>query len=116
MIKLFRNIRKKLLEQGKTTNYLKYAIGEIILVVIGILIALQLNNWKESNTERSLEKEYIVSLIEDIKKDSQNFDIAIKLNQNRIKNLDSLALLCFNYTKEHDAEIFLQIYGWTTTS
>ena len=106
MIKLFRNIRQNLLNEGKTSKYFKYAIGEIILVVIGILIALQLNSWKESNTERSLEKEYIVSLIEDIKKDSQNFDIAIMLNQNRIKNLDSLALLCFNYTKEHDAEIF----------
>ncbi|HEX9827658.1 MAG TPA: hypothetical protein VGA80_13745 [Flavobacteriaceae bacterium] len=39
MIKLFRNIRKKRLNQGKTTGYLKYAIGEIVLVVIGILIA-----------------------------------------------------------------------------
>jgi hypothetical protein len=45
MIKLFRNIRQKLLSEGKTTNYLKYAIGEIVLVVIGILIALQVNNW-----------------------------------------------------------------------
>ncbi|PKP13035.1 MAG: hypothetical protein CVU08_07500 [Bacteroidetes bacterium HGW-Bacteroidetes-3] len=49
MIKLFRNIRKKLVEQGKTANYLKYAIGEIVLVVIGILIALQINNWNEKN-------------------------------------------------------------------
>lgn len=91
MIKLFRNIRQSLLNEGKTSKYLKYALGEIVLVVIGILIALQLNTWKEANTERLLEKGYIVSLIEDIKKDSQNFDIAIKLNQNRIKNLDSLA-------------------------
>jgi len=49
MIKFFRNIRKKLLAEGKTTNYLKYAVGEIVLVVIGILIALQINNW---NSER----------------------------------------------------------------
>ena len=47
MIKIFRNIRKKLIEQVKTANYIKYAIGEIILVVIGILIALQINNWKK---------------------------------------------------------------------
>lgn len=39
MIKIFRNIRKNLLKEGKTTKYFKYAIGEIILVVIGILIA-----------------------------------------------------------------------------
>jgi hypothetical protein len=47
MIKLFRNIRQNLLAEGKTTNYLKYAVGEIILVVIGILIALSINNWNE---------------------------------------------------------------------
>ena len=47
MIKFFRNIRKNLLNEGKTFNYFKYAIGEIVLVVIGILIALQINNWNE---------------------------------------------------------------------
>ena len=45
MIKLFRNIRKNLSNQGKTGKYFKYAIGEIVLVVIGILIAVQINNW-----------------------------------------------------------------------
>tara|TARA_R110001592_G_scaffold173671_2_gene412382 strand:- start:255 stop:413 length:159 start_codon:yes stop_codon:yes gene_type:complete len=51
MTKLFRNIRNNCLNEGNNTKYLKYAIGEIVLVVIGILIALQLNNWKESNAE-----------------------------------------------------------------
>ncbi|WP_411767081.1 DUF6090 family protein [Winogradskyella sp. A3E31] len=50
MIKFFRNIRKNLLMQDKTSKYFKYAIGEIILVVIGILIALQINNWNENQT------------------------------------------------------------------
>ncbi|MBO0341043.1 hypothetical protein J0654_05270 [Muricauda lutimaris] len=48
MIKFFRNIRKSLLNEGKTGKYLKYALGEILLVVIGILIALQINNWNEN--------------------------------------------------------------------
>jgi len=51
MIKFFRNIRQKLITENQTviknTNYFKYAIGEIVLVVIGILIALQINNWNE---------------------------------------------------------------------
>ena len=48
MIKFFRHIRKNLLMENKTSKYFKYAIGEIILVVIGILIALQINNWNET--------------------------------------------------------------------
>ena len=48
MIKFFRQIRYNLMEQNKTSKYLKYAIGEIILVVIGILIALSINNWNEN--------------------------------------------------------------------
>jgi len=47
MIKFFRKIRQKMLTENKFSKYLIYAIGEIILVVIGILIALQINNWNE---------------------------------------------------------------------
>ncbi|NNL80827.1 MAG: hypothetical protein HKO67_10085 [Flavobacteriaceae bacterium] len=47
MIKFFRNIRYKLMEKGNTGKYLKYAIGEIVLVMIGILLALQVNNWNQ---------------------------------------------------------------------
>ncbi len=48
MIKFFRKIRQNLLSEGKTSKYFKYAVGEIILVVIGILIALSINNWNEN--------------------------------------------------------------------
>ena len=47
MIKFFRKIRQKLLTQNKFSKYLLYAVGEIVLVVIGILIALQINNWNQ---------------------------------------------------------------------
>jgi hypothetical protein len=66
MIKLFRNIRKNLLNEGKTTKYFKYAIGEIVLVVIGILIALQINNWNEGRKESNLELETLSGLYNDI--------------------------------------------------
>ncbi|SRX74473.1 DUF6090 family protein [Aequorivita antarctica] len=52
MIKLFRNVRQNLLNDGKTTKYLKYATGEIVLVVIGILIALSINNWNENRKQK----------------------------------------------------------------
>ena len=51
MIKIFRNIRKSQLMENKTSIYFKYAIGEIVLVVIGILIALQINNWNEQRKD-----------------------------------------------------------------
>ena len=55
MLTFFRRIRKGLLDGGKTRRYLLYAIGEIALVVIGILIALQINNWNEQRKYRALE-------------------------------------------------------------
>lgn len=53
MIKFFRKIRQKLLSENKFSKYLLYAIGEIILVVIGILIALSINNWNENRKQKA---------------------------------------------------------------
>jgi hypothetical protein len=58
------------METGKTTRYLTYAIGEIILVVIGILIALQVSNLNKQNEDSKLEKRYVSELILDLQKDS----------------------------------------------
>jgi len=78
MIKFFRKIRQDLLSEGKTAKYLKYAIGEIVLVVIGILIALQINNW---NNQRLADKQmnaFLLGIIEDLKSDIFQFDRRIK--------------------------------------
>ncbi len=69
MIKFFRHIRQKLLTENKFSKYLLYAIGEIILVVIGILIALQINNWNEFRKDQVKEQAYLVNLNKDIKAD-----------------------------------------------
>ena len=60
------------MEQNKTGKYLKYAIGEIVLVVIGILIALSINNWNENRKDISLKESYIENLIVDLNKDIEN--------------------------------------------
>ena len=70
MIKLFRNIRQNLLAEGKTTKYFKYAIGEIILVVIGILIALQINNWNENRKTEYKIKNTLEALRSDLIQDT----------------------------------------------
>jgi len=68
VIKFFSKIRHRLLSEGNTGKYLKYAIGEIALVVIGILIALQINNWNAEKNRKNAEKVIIEQLIEDLKK------------------------------------------------
>lgn len=65
MIKFFRKIRQRLIAENKVSKYLLYAIGEIILVVIGILIALQINNNNEFKKEREQEQNYLKSLKEE---------------------------------------------------
>ncbi|MCA0133812.1 DUF6090 family protein [Winogradskyella alexanderae] len=62
MIKFFRHIRQNLVMENKTSKYFKYAIGEILLVVVGILIALQINNWNENRKERSLESASLLGI------------------------------------------------------
>lgn len=69
---LFRNIRRKLADNNQFFKYTRYAVGEIILVVIGILIALSINNWQKEKQNIKLEKRYIEDLINDLKKDSIN--------------------------------------------
>jgi hypothetical protein len=61
-MKLFRNIRNKLILGDKKTQYLKYALGEIILVVIGILIAIQINNWNQSIKDKNSLHEYLIKI------------------------------------------------------
>lgn len=66
MIKLFRKIRQELLVENKFTKYLLYAIGEIILVVIGILIALQINTWNKESQNKALETTSLENLVADL--------------------------------------------------
>ena len=66
MIKFFRKIRQKTLTENKFSKYLLYAIGEIILVVIGILIALQINNLNEAKKTRTKEISYLKNIKTDL--------------------------------------------------
>ena len=78
MIKFFRHIRKSLIQENQIGKYFKYAIGEILLVVIGILIALQINNWNEKRKARFQEVTILQNLKEDINLDT--LDISYNLD------------------------------------
>ncbi len=69
MIKFFRHIRQNLIVENKTGKYFKYAIGEIILVVIGILIALQINNWNETQKGKMKASTILEAIRSDMVKD-----------------------------------------------
>ena len=69
MIKFFRKIRQDLLMENKTGKYFKYAIGEIVLVVIGILIALSINNWNDVRKNKKYEQEILFLINQNLKSD-----------------------------------------------
>ena len=78
MIKFFRKIRQNLLSEGKTGKYLKYAVGEIVLVVIGILIALSINNWNENRKTKIAEFELYKAMLKDIELNNEKVQDEIK--------------------------------------
>lgn len=80
MIKFFRKIRKNLVSEGKTINYIKYSIGEIVLVVIGILIALQINNANEISKQKRLVKKYEQNIVSELKNDLEMLNSLDSLN------------------------------------
>ena len=110
MIKFFRKIRQNLLAEGKTGKYLKYAIGEIVLVVIGILIALSINNWNTNNQETKELHNYLKNIRNNLQADlvgikeisifrdssaaySQNY---LRLAQNNEITIDDLNMISYS--------------------
>lgn len=91
MIKFFRQIRKDLMEKNNTGKYLKYAIGEIVLVVVGILFALQINDWNENRKERKQELIILENILEDLKKDQIGLKYIIERRTSKIKSSEIMA-------------------------
>lgn len=93
MFKFFRRIRRKLIDEGNLKKYVGYALGEILLVMIGILLALQVNNW---NTERESNKEqrkYLIALHDEFQNNLQ------EVNRN-LTLCDSILIACLTIVNE----------------
>ena len=90
MIKFFRKIRQNLLSEGKTGKYFKYAIGEIVLVVIGILIALQINNWNQDQQDQKTVNAYLNGIHEDLATQAVSLKETIPLNENVIFTINAI--------------------------
>ncbi|MBM1107047.1 hypothetical protein JQC67_12920 [Aurantibacter crassamenti] len=85
MIKFFRHIRQRLLSENKFSKYLIYALGEIVLVVIGILIALSISNWNENRKNKNTEADYYCRILDDFELNEKLIDENYELTSNRIK-------------------------------
>ncbi|MCW9037721.1 MULTISPECIES: DUF6090 family protein [Altibacter] len=115
MIKFFRKIRQRLLTENKFSKYLIYAIGEIILVMIGILLALQVNNWNINRIEEKTERKFLIGIKNDLMVDSKNLQEFIE--DKVIKEKSAATLLNYNSPKNPieirllDSTIW-QVFRW----
>jgi hypothetical protein len=114
MIKFFRKVRQKLLSENKFSKYLIYAIGEIVLVVIGILIALQINNWNLTQQDRKTEKQNLLALQEEFSKNKAIIQEVIQQNNQNISGAEKMTQSFSNASKDTISEQTIAIYGSET--
>jgi hypothetical protein len=121
MFRFFRHARQAALSEGSTMRFLRYSLGEIVLVVIGILIALQINNWNEERIERKEIREYALNLSAAIERDMEMLLPVEMQIRASIRQAEELA----NYLRDRgieemdNAELFFltthfgyRPYGW----
>jgi len=87
MIPFFRKLRKQLASDNKPLKYMRYAIGEIVLVVIGILIALSINNWNQDRQQRQKEKQILIELQRDLVSNDSILQHEINFQQNTVDEI-----------------------------
>jgi hypothetical protein len=117
MIGFFRRIRKKLADDNKPMKYMRYAIGEILLVVIGILIALQVNSWNEGRKEKILERNYLRSIKKELETNIQIALGEIEFSEFQAKN-GELILNCLDNNFQPNLTEFviaIEHLGWGTS-
>ena len=90
MIKFFRKIRYDLMEKNKTGKYFKYAIGEIVLVMIGILLALQVSNWNQERKDRISERKLLDNIHRDFVHNKVGFDSLKAIHYRGLDGLNKL--------------------------
>jgi hypothetical protein len=101
MMRFFRNIRQRLLSKNNVKKYLLYAVGEIFLVMIGILLALQVNNLNEERKNKALERAYLSDIHQDFLKNKNQFEERLKKYRSQFQIADSLCRHVFPITDEN---------------
>lgn len=100
MINLFRKIRRKLADENQFLKYFRYALGEIFLVVVGILIALQINNWNEERKSNKLQQYYLKSLKNSIRQDTASINFRLTHIDQTLDIIDSVTKITPDSTNQ----------------
>jgi hypothetical protein len=114
MIKFFRSIRQNMIKENRTSKYLLYAIGEIALVVIGILIALSVAEWNNTRNDIETENRLLNELLQTISKDLHVIEAELDKTDTAINNLirlDSLLKFDIPEPSEELNRLFGTVYG-----
>jgi len=115
MLKFFRKIRQNLLSENKTGKYFKYAIGEIALVMIGILLALQVNNWNEKGKARKVEINYLKNIQADLFAELKNNNEMISERSRKASFAHQLLNGSSGKTKAEQLDLIIRqhyVLGW----
>lgn len=110
MVKFFRKIRQKLINEGNLKRYLIYSIGEILLVMIGILLALQVNNWNEKSKNRITEIQLLETISENLTNDLDDFERNLIHLSNRVQACEVLLNSSKNDIEYHDSLAYHLFY------
>jgi hypothetical protein len=125
MFRIFRKIREEIVLGNKTRRYASYAVGELVLVVLGILIALQINNWNEERLEQQQIADYAHALIKDLERDLAMIKVIKGEIDVLIQKIDTLATYIDNRSIEDVRNIdlyylmrapFYRPYAWNRTA
>ncbi len=117
MLKFFRKIRQNLLKENHFSKYLLYAIGEILLVVIGILIAVQINNWNEARKEKIMERQILEAILDNLVEDKENLNHSIQCFEEAQRRIERLIVpsqiskdsIAFYYFRAYRFEPYIPI-------
>lgn len=116
MIRLFRKIRQRLLSEDNYSIYILYASGEVILVVIGILIALSIDNWNEERKTMESEQTYLVNLKEEFNYNKKELERAMSLNNSNRKGAIELSEFMGPHIPQLTEEEFAFLFSETFDS
>ena len=115
MITLFRRFRQRLLSENKFSKYLIYALGEIILVVIGILIALQINNWNEVHKSKAIEIQLLKQMKSDLQSNLKDVEFNLRIQDTAVLSANVLLDHMKSEQPYHDSltRHFSKTFAWT---